>query len=264
MGRMSEPFKSSLPFDIVYYSALPLVEQCSMLDIELILSTMRFRGKPESAALRHFRRHGYECTHCEGEYFFSIIHALILDSLELHNSANFANRRLAASRPLKLQIQETCGLHDLIFKDILTASAVQFKNNLEDILGERQYYKGYPESYIESTQQIMGHVDREALLGLTYMLASDPVKLFRGWPDLVVMNEDTMRLVEVKCGDNLTVNQLYTIYHLKKWFNNIEVMKLDKIFRKLPEDEILMHEFHLARLRQAKARIEAKSANTPT
>lgn len=264
MGLMDESFKSSLPFDIVHYSALPLSKQCSVLDIDLFLSTMRFRGKPEPAVMRDFGKYGYECRHCEGEYFFSIIHALILDSLEIYNSANAGSRRLAASRPLKLQIQETCGLHDLIFKDILTANAVQFKNNLEDILGEKQYYKGYPEAYIEFTQQIMGHVDREALLGLAYMLASDPVKLFRGWPDLVVMNEDTMRLVEVKCGDKLTVNQLYTIYHLKKWFNNIEVMALGKLFRRLYENEILMNELRLARWKQAKARIDAKSANSPT
>lgn len=225
--HMNKSIEYPLPFDIVSYAGKSLAEQCSLLGLVVIYAVMPLKESLESSALQYYEDLGCEGTFCEGKYIFSIIHALILDGLELHNKANSSNRRLAASRSLKQQLHELDGLHDLVFEYILTTSVLQFKNNLEDILFEMQSYKGYPESYIEFAQRIVGHLDRESLLDLTYNLASDD-KLFRGWPDLIIADDDGIQLVEIKSDDKLTINQLYTIYKLKKWFDNIVVMRVDK------------------------------------
>lgn len=217
-----------LPFDIVYYAGKTLREQCEMLGIPLIRISMPFSGKPEPAVLNYFYNLGYEGKHCEGKYIFLVIHALILDKLPVYNDYIFKDRRLAASTALKLQIQQLQGYAGITLEEILTTSSISFKNNVEEILNEKQSSDIYPETGIEFAQQVLGHLDREQLHRLAWMLASDPDKLFRGWPDLIVLNEAEMKFVEVKGKESLSVNQLYTFYHLKQWCDNISVVRITR------------------------------------
>lgn len=244
---MEELFEYSLPFNIVDCAAESLSHQCLSLNMTVRHIPLAFKMKSELIGLRYFEKKGYEGSHCEGKYIFSIIHALILDGLELHNKAKSPNRKLAARRPLKEQLLELQGLHDLVFEDILTANHVQFRNNLEEILSERQSFNGYPEAYIEFAQRIMGHISRELLQEIAYALASDN-KLFRGWPDLIVVNDDELLLVEVKCNDNLTVSQLYTLYHLKKWFSNVEIAKLDECLGRI---ELRRYQWFMRKMKES-------------
>lgn len=221
-------FMYPLPFDIFHYAAKTIKEQCAVLDIPVLELNLHYTGKPEQAVLRYFESLGYEGAHCEGDYIFLIIHALLLDCLATDNKGNIEKRHLAATRQLKIQLEEMGeGLLEVIFDDYLP-NAVQVKNNLEEILSERKSANDYPDAVVELAQRIMGHLDKETLKNLTLMLCADPEKMFRGWPDLIVANDHELKLVEVKGSDNLTVNQMYTMYHLKEWFADISVVKVSK------------------------------------
>jgi len=223
-----DDYDYSLPFDIIRYQGKSLTEQCKLLEIPLLKISMPFSGKPEPAVLDYFRSRGYEGTHCEGKYIFLVIHALILDKLPAYNECIAGSRRLAAATPLKLQVQQLFRYLEITLEEILFTNEIAFKNNVEEILCEKESADTYPEVAVEFAQRVLGHLDRSALCGLAHVLALDADKLFRGWPDLILVNDGEMRFVEVKGKENLSVNQLYTLYHLKRWFDNISVVRVRK------------------------------------
>jgi len=223
-----DDYDYSLPFDIVHYAGKSLTEQCNLLGIPLLKLSMSFSGKPEPAVLEYFRDRGFEGRHCEGKYIFLIIHALILDKLPVYNEYIAGSRRLAASTPMKLQAQQLCRYMEICLEEILTTNGIAFKNNVEEILCEKEAADTYPEVAIEFAQRVLGHLNRDSLYTLAHVMALDADKLFRGWPDLILVNDDEMRLVEVKGKESLSVNQLYTLHHLKHWFDNISVVRVRK------------------------------------
>ncbi len=211
-------------FDISEYLRKPLEIQCGILDIPLVELSIDYKGKPERAVLNHYHSLGYYGKHCEGSYLILIIHALCLD--KLHKFNTFKSRKDACTRYLKAQFTILQPMINEIICDIQKVNELSFKNNVEEILCEKLPPETYPDVNVEFAQEILSLLGRETTYKIAAMIAINPYGLCRGWPDLILTKDDNLKLVEVKHNDLLTDNQLYTFYNIKKFFDDISVVKI--------------------------------------
>lgn len=212
---------------------MPLHEQCDAISI--ICKSLTWTGetniRPEVFAFNYFKQQGYEGIYCEGGGFGTAIKALCLDALTEASVffGSFINAR-----------------EDACLKGVVSLAHIE-PSKLEAVIGQIKHTT--KEKYLAAFMEINScFLVRESYPGLTLEFAealydavpkADFVKLARwisinpshrnGWPDLTLIKEGQLMLVEVKTTDKLHHSQLVTIPALIKEIKaDVSVLKLIK------------------------------------
>lgn len=190
-------------------SRLPLAKQCEAINLKLETVKLHYTGRPESAALAHFRSLGYEGVSCEGIGFLTVLKALMLNKLAEYNPFN--ERNDACSRYLEAQLTILKDKINDILSEINNVTKEQYITNFKEIISQSFIALEYQELNIEFASVIHDAVDRELFYKVACKIVEDPYLYRNGWPDLTIVKNGNIEFVEVKTTDKLHESQLITI-----------------------------------------------------
>lgn len=190
-------------------SQLPLAKQCEEISLELNTMKLQYTGRPETALLAHYKSLGYIGVSCEGIGILTVLKALMLDKLAKYNSFN--DRDDACTRYLEAQFTILKEKIDEIISEIKLVLKNRFVSNFQEIISKPFIALEYPELSIEFASALFDAVDKELFIKVANKLSEDPYTFRNGWPDLTLIKDGGVSLVEVKTTDKLHDSQLITI-----------------------------------------------------
>ena len=192
---------------------MSLKKQCSELSIELNELQATYSGRPEYAALDYFQENGFIGTPDEGYTFKTILKALILDELSAVNT--FDDRSDACVRYLEAQLEMHKDKLDHFVRSSSKTKKRRVISNLNEI-GGQDYIRSYHSFSVKIAIAIFKSVGRESLTNLLAKFSEDPYSYRSGWPDLTIVREREVQLVEIKTTDKLHSSQLVTMPMLQE------------------------------------------------
>lgn len=193
---------------------MKLEKQCEILGIEFLDIKISYSGNPENATLDFLAPLGYIGTADEGLSCLTVIKAAMLDKLIEHNPFN--DKSDACSRYLEAQLTIHRDIIPEIIDSIKNITFKRFIKNLRDILADPYIKSNHPEISYEVCEHLFKSINRDTLISLTLKIATNPYKFRKGWPDITLFNNKTVRFVEVKTSDSLTESQMITIPMIKE------------------------------------------------
>lgn len=195
-------------------SRLPLAKQCEAINLELETVELQYVGRPEPAALAHFKSLGYEGVSCEGIGFLTVLKALMLNKLAEYNPFN--ERNDACTRYLEAQFTILKDNINDVISEINNVTKEQYITNFEEIISQPFISLEYPELNIEFATAVYDAVDKELFYKVANKIAEDPYLYRNGWPDLTIVKNGNIEFIEVKTTDKLHESQLITIPVMRK------------------------------------------------
>ncbi len=195
-------------------SRLPLPKQCKAINLELEIVKLQYVGRPEPAALAHFKSLGYEGVSCEGIGFLTVLKALMLNKLAEYNPFN--ERNDACTRYLEAQFTILKDKIDDVISEINNVTKEQYITNFEEIISQPFISMEYPELNVEFATLVFDAVDKELFCQVAKKIAEDPYLYRNGWPDLTIVKNGNIEFIEVKTTDKLHESQLITIPVMRK------------------------------------------------
>lgn len=195
-------------------SRLPLAKQCKAINLELEIVKLQYVGRPEPAALAHFKSLGYEGVSCEGIGFLTVLKALMLNKLAEYNPFN--ERNDACTRYLEAQLTILKDKIDDVISEINNVTKEQYITNFEEIISQPFISMEYPELNVEFATVVFDAVDKELFCKVANKIAEDPYLYRNGWPDLTIVKSGNIEFIEVKTTDKLHESQLITIPVMRK------------------------------------------------
>lgn len=204
---------------------MPLDQQCDSMSFDFKVLEIVYDNRPEDTALEYFREQGYTGTSNEGSMFQNVLKALMLDELEKFNT--FRSREDACSRYLEAQLTINQAHLKEIIGTISHTTRERFIDNLEEVI-EKVREAGLDNGLsLETGVAIFDAMPRETLIKLATKFSEDPYEYRKGWPDLTLVKDHEIKLVEIKTTDKLHRSQLVTIPMLNDILpNKAEVLKL--------------------------------------
>lgn len=193
---------------------MTLTEQCELLKLDLIDIKLKYSGYPEPAALQYFEQNGYIGTCNEGTMILTILKALMLDKLSELNI--FRDRNDACCRYLEAQFTILENNIDYIIKSISMTKRDQFIDNFKEIINQPFIQKEHPGNSVNVAVALFDATDTNTFINLAKKFSEDPYTYRSGWPDLTLVKDSKVYLIEVKTTDNLHNSQLKTIPAFKE------------------------------------------------
>ncbi len=193
---------------------LSLEQQCEQLEIPIYEFIGPYNSKPEHFLWIHFKGLGFYAAYCEGGAFLSLIKAAALPVLIELNT--FYSKDDACKRFLEAQfyIHKKKSLD--ILKAIEHASVKEIQNNFQEIYRYSIVQKSYPGLEKDFISALFNVVGSECLLNIAKLLFEDPYSYRNGWPDLTLIKDGKLWLLEVKTTDRFHLSQIKTITKIKK------------------------------------------------
>lgn len=200
---------------VLAISKMRLSKQCTELSLNLIEIYMNYKNtSPELAALKYFEKQGYIGSTLEGNFILIILKALMLDKLEEYNT--FKDRKDARLRALSAQfVINQNNINDII-SSIKIVTRKQFISNISEIINEPLIQEFLPCISLDTTIAFFDAVDLAVFEKIAIKFAESPYDYSKGWPDLTIIKDKEVRLIEVKTTDKLHASQLKIIPELKK------------------------------------------------
>lgn len=209
-GWMSSEGRLTSKGRVEAIATLPLAQQCAHLGIplEVLPPQPRAAVGTEAVALAHYQARGFTGTHCEGQTLLAVLKALCLDYLG----------RVYFSR------EDACVQHfeELLFSfrhqvEALTAQAIATTpTRLRENLAELNRHVAYASDAVEVewAARLFSAAGAPRLAATLERMAASPHLLQHGWPDLLLVKDEEVALVEVKAADKLNRNQVRTIHEV--------------------------------------------------
>lgn len=207
-GQLSDEGK------ILALSKMKLSHQCQELSLDLIEIHLNYQGSPELAALQHFQQEGYIGSILEGDFILTVVKALILDKLEEYSS--FYSRKDACVGFLHGQLVVNQNNIADIISSISKISRNKFISNMTEIANEPLVQQFYPGISLDIAIAFFDAVDLSIFEKIAIKLAENPYEYSKGWPDLTIIKDKEIRLIEIKTTDKLHASQLKTIPILRE------------------------------------------------
>ncbi|WP_367111106.1 VRR-NUC domain-containing protein [uncultured Psychrobacter sp.] len=206
---------------------MSLKKQCEELNLELHILELNYQGKPEKAVLNHFKLQGCIGTTNEGFMLQNTLKALMLDELTKLNTFN--SRNDACTRFLEAQLTIHEHSINIIIESIKSTSRLEFKNNLTEIISALKF-KGMEDGLsLEVGLALFDALNTETFINLARKFSQEPYTYRKGWPDLTIVKNSQLKLIEVKTTDKLHTSQIKTIPMLVDVLgDNISVLKVVK------------------------------------
>lgn len=207
-GQLSDEGK------ILALSKMKLSNQCQELSVDLIEIHLNYQDSPELVALQHFQQEGYIGSILEGNFILIVLKALMLDILEKYNI--FHDRKDARIRELSAQFLINKDNLDEIITSIRMVQREKFLSNIHEITNEPLVQEFYPGVTLDIAIALFDAVDLSIFEKIAIKLAENPYEYSKGWPDLTIIKDKEVRLIEIKTTDKLHASQLKTIPILRE------------------------------------------------
>lgn len=205
-----------------------LDKQCQQLGIPLFDKELVYSGKPESALLSKYKENGFVGASCEAGAILTLIKSCMLDGLSKYNYFN--DRNDAVNRYLEAQLMILDDKKEELLDIISHIPESAIFNNYREIISSPFIKSTYPSLSAELGIAMFYAIGREKISEIATEITTEPYQYRSGWPDLTLVNENTIAFVEVKTTDNLHSSQLRTIPMLLKVLpDTVSVCRLKKL-----------------------------------
>lgn len=195
-------------------SKMNLSRQCQELSLDLIQINLNYQGAPELAALQYFQNEGYVGSVHEGDFILTVLKALILDKLEEYNL--FHDRKDACIRALSAQFVMNKEYLNEIISSIRIVQKEKFVSNIREITEEPLVQEFLPDISADIAIALFDATDLSIFEKIVIKLAEDPYEYSKGWPDLTIIKDKKVHLIEIKTTDKLHSSQIKMIPILRK------------------------------------------------
>ena len=207
---------------------MSLATQCEKLSIKLDRIHLPYVDSPEVAALNYFEAQGYIGTNIEGFMFHNVLKALMLDKLEKFNIFNL--RKDACSRYLQAQFEICKDNIDEIIGSIQYISRSEFSSNLNEVINQVRINGLDTGLSFDVGLAIFDSLSLSTFTEIAKIIAKDPYTNVTGWPDLTLVRDNKIKLIEVKTTDRLHKNQLRIIPILNSVLPDcVSVLQISKL-----------------------------------
>ena len=207
---------------VVALKTVSLEKQCEILRIPIeTLKLKREYVDPSIDALFYFKRQGNMCSSCEGVAIRKVIfclyaHKLIKIPIKKGENSFFDGLRtypFAVGLDILLdmdsiQDSDYDSFTDELLSTIDVCSRDTFLANYRELFPKGFCWNGVDELFAAQLFDILG---TDELGNLARIILSDPDVFNKGWPDLTLIRDGVVELLEVKTTDKLHESQLITI-----------------------------------------------------
>lgn len=211
---------------------LPLKEQCLALGLELNNLNWNKKGKPEAFAAEYFTSQGYTVCACEGYCLGNIIKALCLETLtksSIFYGTNICPREDVCLRDVSAFSYLDEPTLDKIYNEIITTNKTKFLSALSEILSYGMVVASCDKLDLGFAEKVFDSLSKESFVKIVKWLSMEHERR-NGWPDLTLMKDGYLSMVEVKTTDKLHRSQIATIPFLKNIVGiEVFVVRLCKI-----------------------------------
>lgn len=194
---------------------VPLKTQCSMLgilysEIDVPVSIKN----PESKALKHYRKQGYNGIAGEGTPILVLIKAAILD-FAVENRKAYESRADCCRVYVEAHLEIHKEKKDEIVKIVAKSKTRRIKKNLKEILAVFDPPGSVERFTVPVLLDLYKKLGRENIVKILEALLEDPYGYRKGWPDIIIWNKSEIRWVEIKAKDKLHSSQISTFQHFE-------------------------------------------------
>ena len=229
-GIVGEDLGLSFTGKTIAIRSMSLAKQCDELNLELSTLNWSKNGKPEIFALNHFSDLGCIGSYCEFSSIKIIIKSLCLKALaraallayDFEDGIEFVRETYYIFKFTK-QDEESISN---IYNELRNISKNEFIENFKVIYSHKinqEYSPGITEEFASS---MFDNVSRDLFIKICELIRSHE-SYYNGWPDLTLISNGVLKLVEIKTTDKLHDSQIKTIPMLtEKLGIDVSVLKL--------------------------------------
>lgn len=190
-------------------ASLPLSKQCTILDLPILKAGAPDVSRPEQMLWNLYRERGFLASHCEGGPFLTLLKAATLPVLVRLNTHR------SPRDPYTRYIEALFTIHqshrEKILGAIESASRRTITKHFDEIYGFSLVKDAYPHLETKFIAALFDVLGPKRLRKIGELLFTDPYTFRNGWPDLTLIKNRCLWLVEVKTRDRLHSSQITTI-----------------------------------------------------
>ena len=207
--------------------ALPLRKQCDVLKIPRFQITRSAGQTSETTALKLLRGLGWHGSHCEGRTIECLLKAAAFNEISSRNELGYED---AKERYLMALMRTRDYKAENLKNEILDTSLETIKKRyaeIRDLCVSFGLIKNLPEADVAI--EIFKGLGKHGACCLLEKYAKHKNEFAFGWPDLTVVRDGKIKLIEVKKDDKLHLSQIQTIPEVKSCLPpnaNVEVLHL--------------------------------------
>ncbi len=205
-------------------SKMRLNEQCEYLGVvkrNYILD--KVSNDPEYCLLQEKIAQGYAGVWAEGRDILLALHACSLNVLK---DLNPLGREDAEKRYIEAQFHMNLSRKKQILCKIAECKYDEYKSNYHSVykgICSIQDFVEIDDSHIDNIYNL---IIKKHGYSIAELLFEDPYKYRKGWPDLTLIKNEDVLLLEVKEKDRLIESQIDTLPKIKELGFNIEIGKV--------------------------------------
>lgn len=163
-------------------------------------------GLPEEVVGQMLVGSGGSVSFCEGGSALLLMKAAALEALATMNP--FGDRGDAVTRYLEAQMTILAEHTAEIVETVRTISPDALARNVNELATNSTLKSFFPRVKENFMLQLFEHLGRNKLADILLAFSTAPYDYRAGWPDLIVIKDGAMKLVEVKTSDKLLDSQL--------------------------------------------------------
>lgn len=188
-----------------------------------------FRGSPEQAALRHYKKNGWAGSHLENSIWNATFALLFWDELfEQEDSYGSGFDRI----PRYLKSKEFYARHEKSVQAMLDhvrsgdAEAI-ISTNYARYCGIYNGLFGWFDGLLDILRIFVLHSPANGLADILERMAKDYFSMSDGFPDLLLVQSSKLKLVEIKAeGDQIRRSQMVRMQQLRNAGFEVEVLRV--------------------------------------
>lgn len=163
-------------------------------------------GLPEEIVGQMYASTGARVSYCEGGSALLLLKAAALDALAKYNTFN--DRSDAVVRFLEAQMTIQAEHTAEIVETVRTITADALARNVRELADNVHLRNFFPRVRPEFMLDLYQRIGNDKLAQLMAAFAVAPYDYRAGWPDLMVLTDESIKFVEVKTTDRLLDTQI--------------------------------------------------------
>ncbi|TPG89830.1 VRR-NUC domain-containing protein [Pseudomonas caspiana] len=163
-------------------------------------------GLPEEVVGQMLVGSGGSVSYCEGGAALLLMKAAALETLSAMNT--FGDRIDAVTRYLEAQMTILADHTAEIVETVRCISPDALARNVNELATNSTLGSFFPRVKEAFMLELFEHLGRDKLADILLAFSAAPYDYRAGWPDLIVIKDGTMKLIEVKTSDKLLDSQL--------------------------------------------------------
>lgn len=187
----------------------PLAVQCEHLGFPLNTVEVDSVAQPERTALAHFRSQGWQGSASEGGAVFIVLKSALLPKLVELNT--FGSLEDACRRYLEAQLKILAGHEHELVDALRSVGEPNLTEHFQELFSYSYMRERHPDLSTDLIRRVFNSLTCDQWASTLRTVIDDPYRYRKGWPDLTLVRDHSLRLVEVKTTDRLTMSQLTTI-----------------------------------------------------